>query len=154
MKQKRAWKEWTGIQYYFLFLHNLLSFLLFVWWIWVDQSFSKQGWDLFIEIFTKTILTMIAGRLLAYTLIWGISKGIKKNIPNIYQLNFRSKFNNISFIYLFATGLMSLIYAYGIDTFLLNELFDGFSWTNYLFVYAILKLGTYLISWIFLKITA
>jgi len=150
---KKSWQMLVGSEYYFFAFHNLISIVIFYYWSVYDYTFLKSSWDLFGDLLLKSIVSTIAGRFLANLLLFGIARLMKKRVPNPYQLNFKSKVNGLSIIYLGSLVISSLIYAFGIDAFIIKIFFIEVTLYTILASYLVIKLGAYTISWVFFKIS-
>lgn len=146
-----------GTEYIYLFLRLIISLLIFLFWSSAINLFDNKNWDLFYPLFTITVFSGLFARLIAYSILWLLNvimnrkRQPKRAIPTFFQLNFSKSINRYSFISIFSTIIMCLIYAFGIDAFIIDYFFPTSTmWTD-LLGFIIIKAGASVMSWIFLK---
>lgn len=146
-----------GTDYIYLFLRLIISISIFLFWSSAIDLFDNNNWDLFFPLFTITVISGLFARIVAYSFLWLLNyimnrkRTTKRVIPTFFQLNFSKSINRYSFISIFSTIIMCLIYAFGIDAFIIEYFFPTRTmWTD-LLGYIIIKAGASVMSWIFLK---
>ena len=153
MGDKDPFHSSTGMAYTYFLLQTLFGMFIFFVWSRTTEVFTYTGFDLFWKLFVTMFFSVIIARILAYILLLFLSKKAKGRPPSFYRLTFQKNINRISVIWVIAILLCCLIYAFGIDQYIIDSMFpivDNSLWSM-LFSYFFIKLGTHAISWVFLK---
>ena len=154
MGDKDPFHKSTGIEYTYYLVQTLFGMLIFFVWSRSIDVFSTTDLTLFWNLFVLMFFTGIISRILAYILLYYLSKSTKGRPPSFYKITFQKNINRISFIWVVAILICSLIYAFGIDQFIVEYLFpdETFNvlWST-LFSYLFIKIGSQVVSWVFLK---
>lgn len=140
----------TGMDYSYFVLRTIIGmFVFFVWSNWINL-FAGTGWDLFFDLFIIIFISGLMARGVAYGLLYIPTKRAKGIIPTIWEFTFKSKINRISISFIAGLALCSLVYAFGIDQYIIDFfIVEQTEWTP-LIGYLFIKLGAHLIAWAFL----
>lgn len=143
----------TGMEYSYFLIQTIFGMLIFFVWSQSLNLFSKTSLDLFWNLFVVMFFSGIIARILAFILLYFLSKRSKGRPPSFYKINFTKNINRISLIWVVAIALCSLIYAFGIQEAIVGYFFpiDNYGLWSMLFSYLFIKIGTQAISWVFLK---
>jgi len=153
MGDKDPFHSSTGMIYTYFLLQTLFGMFIFFVWSRTTEVFTYTGFDLFWKLFVTMFFSVIIARILAYILLFFLSKRAKGRPPSFYRLTFQKNINRISIIWVIAILLCCLIYAFGIDQYIIDYIFpivDNSLWSM-LFSYFFIKIGSHVISWVFLK---
>lgn len=141
-----------GITFYYFTLRTIISLVIFIIWGQFDRTYNRVGWDLFLNLFLIMFLSTIFARVISYFVLYFLTRQTKRTIPSVYEINFRNKINNLSIVSILAMLLSALIYAWGFNWLILSAFFPEVTIITYFVTYLIIKIGTYVISWILFKI--
>jgi hypothetical protein len=152
LEPKSKYHRSTGIDYYYYILRLVWGIPVFYVWSQASGLFTLDGWDLFWQLFLVMIFTGIIARIIAYLTLWIPMKLNKGFSPGMYYLNFQSKINRISLVFIAGTAICALIYAFGVDGYIIETFFPGDTLISALAGYIFIKIGAHLTAWAFLKI--
>ncbi|MHA1293990.1 MAG: hypothetical protein ACTSQJ_15165 [Promethearchaeota archaeon] len=141
----------TGMDYYYFILRTILGMLIFFIWSNSINLFDGMGWSLFYDLFVIMFISGLIARAFAYLFLYFPSKRVKGIIPTFWEFTFQSKINRLSLVFIVGLAICCVIYAFGIDQYIIDFYFvEKTEWTP-LIGYLFIKLGAQAIAWAFLK---
>jgi hypothetical protein len=143
----------TGMDYYYFILLTLLGMLIFFIWSNSINLFDGTGWDLFFDLFIIMFVSGLIARVFAYAFLYFPSKRSKGIMPTFWDFTFKSKINRISLVFIAGLAICCVIYAFGIDRYIIDFFVVESKQTEWtpLIGYLFIKLGAQAIAWAFLK---
>jgi len=124
-----------------------------IFYFWSDSLnlFAGTGWSLFYDLFIIMFISGIIARAIAYALLYFPSKKADGIMPTFWEFTFQSKINRISLVFIVGLAICCVVYAFGIDRYIIDFYFvEQTVWTP-LIGYLCIKLGAQAIAWAFLK---
>jgi len=143
----------TGMDYYYFVLRTIVGMLIFFIWSNSINLFAGTGWTLFLDLFILMFVTGLIARAIAYAFLWFPTKRAKGIMPTSWEFTFQSKINRISLVFIVGLAICSVIYAFGLDQYLIDFYFSEQSEWTPLIGYLFIKLGAHVIAWAFLKMS-
>jgi len=143
----------TGMDYYYFVLRTIVGMLIFFIWSNSINLFAGTGWTLFLDLFILMFVTGLIARAIAYAFLWFPTKRAKGIMPTPWEFTFQSKINRISLVFIVGLAICSVIYAFGLDQYLIDFYFSEQSEWTPLIGYLFIKLGAHVIAWAFLKMS-
>ena len=141
----------TGMDYYYFVLRTILGMLIFFIWSNSINIFAGTSWTLFFDLFLIMFVSGLIARAIAYAFLYFPSKRSGGIMPGFWEFTFQSKINRISLVFIAGLAICSLIYAFGIDQYIIDFFITEQSEWTPLIGYLFLKLGAHMIAWAFLK---
>lgn len=141
----------TGMDYYYFVLRTIVGMVIFFFWSNSINLFAETGWDLFYNLFIIMFVSGLIARAITYALLYFPTKRAKGIMPTFWYFIFRSKINRLSLVFIVSLALCSLVYAFGIDQYIINSFFVELKEWAPLIGYLFIKLGAHAIAWAFLK---
>lgn len=148
----RDWKRLQGSSFYYFSLHLLIGFIIFSIWTAYDNTFSKRDWELFSSIFVISFFNVFISRSIAYGFLYSICFLLKRSLPGFIEINRKTRLNKISFTFIIALLILSIIYTWGINQIIYGIFRDDYGSFAFVITYVIVKVGALCTSWIFTKI--
>ena len=149
---KTKYHKSTGMDYYYFVLRTVLGMLIFFIWSNSINIFGGTGWDLFFDLFIVMFFSGMMARGATYALLYFSTRKSNGIMPGIWELSFQSKINRISLVFILGLAICSVLYAFGIDQYIMNFYFSEQSEWDLLIGYLFIKLGAHMIAWVFFKI--
>ena len=149
MSEKRH--KSTGMDYYYFTLRTIWGMAIFFLWSNSINLFAGTGWALFYDLFVIMFVSGLIARGIAYLFLYFPSKRSKGVMPNFWYFTFQSKINRISLVFIAGLAICCVIYAFGIDRYIIDfYVIEQTEWTP-LIGYLFIRLGAQAIAWAFLK---
>lgn len=143
----------TGMDFYYFVLRTIVGMFVFFVWSNSINLLAGTGWDLFYDLFIIMFASGIIARVIAYGFLYFPTKRAKGIMSSFWDFTFKSKINRLSLVFIVGLALCSLVYAFGIDQYIIDFYFaEQTEWAP-LIGYLFIKLGAHLIAWAFLKIS-
>ena len=141
----------TGMDYYYYILRTILGMVIFFFWSNSINLFAGTGWNLFYDLFVIMFISGLIARAFAYACLYFPTKKAKGIMPTFWEFTFQSKLNRLSLVFIVGLAICCVIYAFGIDRYIIDFYFvEQTEWTP-LIGYLFIKLGAQAIAWAFLK---
>jgi hypothetical protein len=141
----------TGMDYYYFILQTIFGMLIFFIWSNSVNLFDGTGWEMFFDLFIIMFVSGLIARVFAYVFLYIPTKRAKGFMPSFWEITFQSKINRISLVFIAGLAICCVIYAFGIDQYIINFFItEQTEWTP-LIGYLFIKLGAQAIAWAFLK---
>lgn len=141
----------TGMDYYYFILRYIWGMAIFFIWSNSINLFAGTGWDLFFDLFIIMFVSGLMARVIAYGCLYIPTKRADGIMPGPWELTFKSKLNRLSLVFIAGLAICSIVYAFGIDQYLIDFYFTEQSEWTPLIGYLFIKLGAQAIAWAFLK---
>ena len=143
----------AGMDYYYFVLLTILGMLIFFIWSNSVNLFDGTGWDLFFDLFVIMFVSGLIARVFAYVFLYIPTKRADGIMPTFWDFTFKSKINRISLVFIAGLAICCVIYAFGIDQYIIDFFIvesNQTEWTP-LIGYLFIKLGAQAIAWAFIK---